>query len=115
MTRLLSPALLLCLALVLSAAGLPGKWHFVLDTEGGPREADAVIALDGDKVSGKWAEKTDIKGTFSDSQIDLSFPLVSEEAGEGVLTLKGKLDGDTLSGNWSFLTYSGSFRASRQP
>lgn len=91
-----------------------GKWHFVLDTEGGDRTADPVFQLNGDQVTGKWAT-ADVKGTFSDGKLNLAFPYNSDEAGEGTLKIKGELKGDTLSGTWEFESYSGAFKATRAP
>jgi hypothetical protein len=89
-----------------------GKWHFVLDTEGGPREADAEFSVEAGIVKGKWAE-TPVEGTYKDGQLDLSFKFTSPEAGEGTLKISGKLDGDVLKGNWAFEQYSGTFAAKR--
>jgi hypothetical protein len=97
-----------------------GKWHFVFDTEGGDREFDSIFAQDADKVTGKWAvsdAKKDgdpVAGTFSSNQLALEFPINSEEAGPGTLKLTGKLaDDGSLTGNWSFGDYSGTFKATR--
>jgi len=94
-------------------AGLNGKWHFVLDTEGGDREMDAVFSVDADgKVTGKF-DKTAVAGTFKDGHMDLAFEMTSEEAGEtATFKLVGKLD-DTaaLTGTWEFSSYSGAFKA----
>ena len=102
------------------AATIAGKWHFVLDTEGGDRTSDSIFELSGDKVTGKWSV-TDAKkdgdpvaGTFSGKQLTLEFPIVSDEAGPGTLKLKGKLaDDGTLSGDWYFGDYTGTFKATR--
>jgi hypothetical protein len=96
-----------------SSATVTGKWHFVLDTEGGDRTFDPVFQQDGDQVTGKWGTG-DVKGTFTaGKQLDLAFPVTSEEAGPGTLKLKGELADDALSGNWSFNEYSGTFKATR--
>jgi len=95
------------------AGSVAGKWHFALDTEGGLREVDATLRQDGDKVTGKWGDKDDVKGTFADGKLSLSFTINSEEAGPGTLKLDGTLAGDALTGTWSFQTYDGSFKATR--
>jgi hypothetical protein len=92
--------------------GVAGKWHFVLETEGGPREADAEFAVADGKVTGKWAG-TDVAGTWADGTLDLSFKFNSPEAGEGTLKIKGKIEGEALKGNWVFEIYSGLFTAKR--
>ena len=95
-----------------SKTDISGKWHFVLQTEGGERYRDANFQQDGKKISGKWAD-ADVLGTFDDGKLDLEFPIKSEEAGEGTLKLKGELIEDSLSGTWEFQVYSGSFKATR--
>lgn len=84
----------------------------MLDTEGGPRTSEAEFKLEGTSVSGRYDKSTDVKGTFADGKLDLAIPINSEEAGPGVLKLTGKLT-DVLSGNWSFQSYTGSFKATR--
>ena len=107
---------LLALAtVVLSAQGAPnvsGKWHFVLQTEDGERIIEPTFQQDGDKVTGKWRD-SDVKGTFSNGRLDIEFPVNSEEVGPGTMKLKGALAGESLSGDWTFLEYKGTFRATR--
>jgi hypothetical protein len=92
---------------------IAGKWHFTLNTEGGDREAVALFKLDGDQVTGKW-DTTDVKGTYKDGDLDLAFPLNSEEAGmTATLKVKGKLKDGKLVGNWEFSEYSGTFTAAK--
>jgi hypothetical protein len=93
-------------------AKLDGKWHFVLDTEGGTREVDANLQLDGTKVTGTWGT-ADVKGTFSDGNLSLEFSYNSDEVGPGTMKIDGKLSGDQMTGNWSFQTYDGTFKATR--
>ncbi|MBV9302965.1 MAG: hypothetical protein JOY62_16050 [Acidobacteriaceae bacterium] len=95
-----------------SKTDISGKWHFVLQTEGGERDRDANFQQDGKKVSGKWAD-ADVQGTFDNGKLDLEFPIKSEEAGEGTLKLKGELTEDSLNGTWEFQVYSGTFKATR--
>lgn len=95
------------------AETVAGKWHFVLQTEGGERTADPNFQQDGEQVTGKWGD-ADVKGTFGGGKLDLSFVYTSDEAGPGTLKIKGDLKGDTLTGIWEFQEYSGSFKATRQ-
>jgi hypothetical protein len=96
-----------------AASDVTGKWHFVFQTEGGPREFDAIFQQDGDKVSGKWDGKEEVKGTFSGGKLALEFPTNSDEAGPGTLKVDGNLANDALTGTWSFQTYDGTFKATR--
>ncbi|HTU45961.1 MAG TPA: hypothetical protein VMF91_12910 [Bryobacteraceae bacterium] len=94
------------------AQSVAGKWHFVLQTEGGERTADPNFQQDGDQITGKWGD-AEVKGTFSGSKLDLAFPYNSDEAGPGTLKIKGELKGETLTGTWEFQEYTGSFKATR--
>ncbi len=94
------------------APDISGKWHFVLQTEGGDRDVDAEFQQQADKITGTW-DKAKVKGTFTDGKLNLEFPIDSEEAGPGTLTLKGQLEGETLTGTWAFQTYDGKFKATR--
>ena len=97
-------------ALAVPASDLNGAWHFVLDTPGGDRTFDATFTVDGEQVTGKLAD-SDVKGTFKDGVMDLSFPFNSAEAGSGTLNMKGTLKEGSLTGNWDFAGYSGTFKA----
>lgn len=95
------------------APGVAGKWHFTLDTEGGVRNTDANFRVEGTAVTGRWGE-SDVKGTFTDGKLDLSFPMDSAEAGfSATMKIKGKVDGAELVGEWEFGQYSGTWRAKR--
>ncbi len=96
-----------------AADDVSGTWAFTLNTDGGDRNVKATFKVDGKTVTGKWDEKTDVKGTFADGTLDLSFPLDSPEAGSGTLAIKARLANDELTGNWSFQAYSGTLKATR--
>ena len=96
-----------------SSGTVTGKWHFVFETEGGPREFDATFQQDGEKVTGKWGTDADVKGTFSAGKLILEFPVNSEEAGPGTLKINGELAEEALTGTWSFNEYDGAFKATR--
>jgi len=93
-------------------ASIAGKWHFVIDSEGGTREVEPVFELHGNKVTGKW-NNDDVQGTFADGKLDLNFIVNSEEGGRGTLGIKGTFTKYTLTGTWSFQSYEGKFRATR--
>jgi hypothetical protein len=97
-----------------------GKWHFVFDTPGGDREFDALFEVNADKVTGKWGiSESDkngaaVAGTYSEKKLALEFPANSEEVGPGTMKITGQLaDDGTLSGDWSFQDYSGTFKATK--
>ena len=95
-----------------TSADISGKWHFVLQTEGGDRTYDPVFTQNGEKVGGKW-DNGDVKGTFIDGKLNLQFEVNSEEAGPGTLKINGQLEKDQFTGNWSFQSYDGKFTATR--
>jgi hypothetical protein len=113
-------AALLCLGMgrtVLHAqdAGINGKWHFVLETQGGDREVDADFTVDNDgNVTGKWGN-ADVAGTYKEGKVSLNFQFTSDEVGiTSAMKIDGKLD-DTaaLAGDWAFSEYNGTFKATR--
>jgi hypothetical protein len=98
---------------------ISGKWHFVFDTPGGDRVFDSVLEQTDDKVTGKWAvgeghDGDPIAGTYTAKKLNLEFTANSPEVGPGTMKLKGQLGDDgTLTGDWSFLEYEGTFKATR--
>ena len=97
------------------ATGVDGKWHFVLDTEGGDRPVECEFTVDANgKVTGTFG-KAAVAGTYFNKKLDLAFDFVSDEANETAqMVIKGVLD-DTgkLTGNWQFSSYDGPFAATR--
>jgi hypothetical protein len=93
--------------------GYPQIRAFVLNTDGGDRKSNATFKVDGKAVTGKWDERTEVRGTFADGVLDLSFPFESSEAGSGTLAIKAKLANDELTGTWSFQQYGGTLKATR--
>ena len=118
MRFMIAAVAVICLAVLIPVSAAPkndvsGKWHFVLETEGGDRDREATFQQDGNKVTGKWAD-ADVQGTFDDGKLDLEFPMTSEEVGQGTLKIKGQLVQDSLTGTWEFQSYSGTFKATRE-
>jgi hypothetical protein len=113
------PGVALALAILLpaparAASDIVGKWHFVLDTPAGTREAAVTLERDGEKVTGTWGPAPIVKGTFIDGKLELAFPIETQEAGPGTLKITGTLDGDALAGKWAFNEYEGEFKATRE-
>jgi hypothetical protein len=115
-TTILGATALACMVLMVAtlaaADDIGGSWHFVLQTDGGEREVDASLKVDGGQVTGKFAD-ADVKGTSKDGAIELAFPFNSSEAGQGTMSIKGALVSGALSGAWEFAGYSGTFNAKR--
>ncbi len=109
-----------CLALLPPAAqaqanDVSGAWHFVLVAGDGNHDIDAEFKVDSGKVTGKWGN-ADVKGTFQDGQLDLSFPFEYAEGGmTGTMHLVAKLSEGKLAGSWQYAGYDGSFTATRPP
>ena len=109
-------AIFLCLGLTSHAregkAGIAGKWHFVLDTEGGDRAFDLTFKQDGDRITTTTKDgEHEVK--YADGKFNLEFPTSDEQAGDGILKLKGQLADGALSGDWAFQEYSGTFKATK--
>ena len=95
-------------------ADVSGNWAFAIDTPGGERNIAAVMKQDGEKVTGTWADQP-LQGTFKGDTLALSFPFTSAENGQKeTLTVAGRLDGDTLSGLWTFGQYGGALQGHPQ-
>ncbi len=92
-----------------AATTVAGKWHFVLNTEGGDRDIDANFEQDGKKVTGKFG-KDDVKGTFEDGKLKLEFLLNSEEAGPGTMKITAKLARIRLRAIGNFKVIAGRLR-----
>jgi hypothetical protein len=97
------------------ATGINGKWHFVLETPGGEREADADFTVDNDgNVTGKWGP-ADVAGTYKEGKLALKFSFTSDEVGTTAdMSISGKLDETAaLTGDWEFSEYNGTYKAIR--
>ncbi len=97
-----------------------GKWHFVLETPGGDRETTSIFEQNEDKVTGKWGVSADgkdgdtVAGTYAAKKLALEFTLNSPEAGPGTMKITGQVAEDgSMSGDWAFQDYSGTFKATR--
>jgi hypothetical protein len=55
-----------------------------------------------------------VAGTYASKKLTLEFPINSEEVGPGTMKVTGQLAADgSLSGDWAFQDYSGTFKATR--
>ena len=111
-------ALMICMLLAavpaFCATDLDGNWNFTFNSDDGDHQAPATFKVDGGQVTGRFADRADVKGTYSAGKFELKFPLVYEEGGlEGDLKLTGKVDGGKVTGNWEYAGYAGTFSATK--
>src|SRR5262245_17693978 len=85
---------------VAGQAGLAGDWNVTFDTPQGPQTVLVTVKLDGDKATGQLTTplgSVPISGTAGEHEFDLT-ALVDIQGVKFQLALKGKADGDVLSG-----------------
>jgi len=90
-----------------------GKWHFVFDTSGGDREANAEFTVDAEgNVTGIW-EKVPATGTYKDGHLLMTFDVTAEDLNEtAALHLDGQMDdSNTITGTSTFSSYDATFKA----
>ena len=90
-----------------------GKWHFVFDTSGGERDANAEFTVDAEgNVTGTW-EKVPATGTYKDGHLVMNFDVTAEDLNEtATLHLDGQMDdSNTITGTSTFSSYDATFKA----
>ena len=90
-----------------------GKWHFVFDTSGGDREANAEFTVDAEgNVTGTW-EKAPATGTYKEGHLLMAFDVTAEDLNEtATLHLDGQMDdSNTITGTSTFSSYDATFKA----
>jgi len=101
-------------AFLAPAADVAGAWNVVLITEIGDRPMPITLQQQGEEVSGSLGEFV-LKGSFLDGKLSLkAADFYAPEAGfKADLVLQGTVDGDKITGNWSFGEYSGTMRGEK--
>jgi hypothetical protein len=92
-----------CAGLVLGAAvvDLNGVWELTLQTPQGDRTMDATVTQEKEviKVAMTGPQGIEMKGEGTIKENDVEWTrVVSAQMGEFVLAFKGKVDGETMSG-----------------
>ena len=86
----------------LVAADIDGKWAFSWVTPNGSRESVIEIVSQGEKLSAKMGE-VELSGTAAEDGFTLAGDYYAAEAGySGKLSIRGKQEGDKLSGRGSW-------------
>ena len=115
--RILSGVALLALLAgfqTLHAAGIAGKWQVVLRPPGARGRGGGTLRS---MAKGGGAGGTPAGGRAGGGgEVGLRFHFFSAEGGiSATLAIKGQLEGDALSGSWTFGDYAGQFKATRLP
>jgi hypothetical protein len=86
------------------AQSLSGDWDISLNTPIGPAHSKASLKHEGENLSGKIKTQFGefpISGTLKDADVTLKYT-ISADGNTLTVTLKGKLDGDTMKGSADF-------------
>ena len=105
MRFLLSLALVVTIAgSALAQTGVAGNWTLVFQTPNGAREANAVMKVDGDKLTGvisSEAGEAKFEGKVKGQTFNVSLEVQTQN---GVLSIaiNGEVDGDAMKGTMDF-------------
>lgn len=114
--RLMRAAVLVLMSLAaqtLSAADLSGKWIFSFHTPEGVVDGTLVLSQDGQKLTAKF-DASDLEGAATDEEFTLKGAYFAEAAGySSTLSIKGKPDGEGLSGSATWDVHDLAFTAKR--
>ena len=83
------------------AQSLSGDWEISLNTPIGPAQSKASLKQEGENLSGKIKTQFGefpISGTLKDADVTVRYT-ISADGNQLTVTLKGKVDGDTMKGS----------------
>lgn len=86
------------------AQSLSGDWEISLNTPIGPAQSKASLKHEGENLSGRIKTQFGefpISGTLKDADVTLKYT-ISADGNSLTVTLKGKLDGETMKGSADF-------------
>jgi len=112
---ILSAALVMALSAAqpLRAADLSGKWIFSFQTPDGVVDGTLELAQDGEKLTAKF-DASNLEGSATDDAFTLTGDYFAPTAGySSLLAIKGKPDGEGLSGAASWDVHDLTFTAKR--
>lgn len=97
----------------LSAAELSGKWIFSFHTPDGIVDGTLELTQDGEKLTAKF-DASNLEGAATDEEFTLKGDYFAPTAGySSTLTIKGKPDGEGLSGAATWDVHDLTFTAKR--
>lgn len=99
---ILTLCFLVLLAVPLSAldVDVSGDWELTMETRRGPRPMDIHIEQEGEKITVTWTGRggeVKAEGTIKGNEIEWSYTRDTQR-GEFTMTYKGKVEGDTMTG-----------------
>lgn len=117
MRVLLSMAFVLSLASsAFAQAGVAGNWTLTFQTPNGAREANAVMAVDGSKLTGvisSDAGELKFEGTVKGNSFKVSLDFQTPN-GNITIGINGEVEGDSMKGIMDFGQGSGEFTGTRK-
>lgn len=117
MRVLLSMAFVLTLSSAAFAqSGVAGNWILTFQTPNGPREANAVLTVDGNKLTGiiaSEAGEAKFEGTVKGNTFKISFDIQTPN-GNLTIGINGEVDGDSMKGTMEFPQGTGEFTGARK-
>lgn len=100
-------------AQTLSAADLSGKWIFSFHTPDGVVDGTLELTQDGEKLTAKF-DASNLEGAATDEEFTLKGDYFAPTAGySSMLSIKGKPDGEGLSGAATWDVHDLTFTAKR--
>ena len=106
---------LLLIAGLALAAGIDGKWNVVVQIPDDEIQTTMTFKTKGEALFIVVDDKEQQVGTWKNGEFQYKIPnYYSEQAGYAAdLTIKGKVDGDKLTADWAFDTYTGTLTGTR--
>lgn len=98
----LSILVLMTVSLSALDVNVTGDWELTMTTPRGERTQDIHFEQKGEKLTATWTgfrgDEVTAEGTVKGNEIEWSYTRPGREGGEMTMTYKGKIEGDTMSG-----------------
>jgi hypothetical protein len=106
-------AMLCATASVAHAGDVDGAWDLVFQTEDGTRTSSLSVTTDGESATATMGE-TRLTGTYKDGLLELTGEHYVTDLGyASTLTIKGRVEGAELKGEWVWSEYGSVFAGTR--